>query len=62
MNYEVDIAGMKKSLKLFKVSDDLQIAAFNDLKQRAAREQGAHCSGLLLMISTVASSAVISAS
>ena len=28
MNYEVDIAGMKKSLKLFKVSDDLQIAAF----------------------------------
>ena len=28
MNYEVDIAGMKRSLKLFKVSDDLQIAAF----------------------------------
>ena len=28
MNYEVDIAGYKKSLKLFKVSDDLQIAAF----------------------------------
>lgn len=28
MNYEIDIAGMKRSLKLFKVSDDLQIAAF----------------------------------
>ena len=28
MNYEVDIAGMKRSLKLFKVADDLQIAAF----------------------------------
>ena len=28
MNYEVDIAGYKKELKLFKVSDDLQIAAF----------------------------------
>ena len=28
MNYEVDIAGYKKTLKLFKVSDDLQIAAF----------------------------------
>ncbi len=28
MYYEIDIAGMKKNLKLFKVSDDLQIAAF----------------------------------
>ena len=28
MYYEIDIAGMKKKLKLFKVSDDLQIAAF----------------------------------
>lgn len=28
MNYEIDIAGMKRSLKLFKVADDLQIAAF----------------------------------
>ena len=28
MNYEIDIAGMKRNLKLFKVSDDLQIAAF----------------------------------
>ncbi len=28
MFYEVDIAGMKKNLKLFKVDDDLQIAAF----------------------------------
>ena len=28
MYYEIDIAGKKKKLKLFKVSDDLQIAAF----------------------------------
>ena len=28
MKYEVDIAGMKRELKLFKVADDLQIAAF----------------------------------
>ena len=28
MYYEIDIAGMKRNLKLFKVSDDLQIAAF----------------------------------
>lgn len=28
MKYEIDIAGMKRSLKLFKVGDDLQIAAF----------------------------------
>ena len=28
MNYEIDIAGMKRTLKLFKVDDDLQIAAF----------------------------------
>ena len=28
MNYEIDIAGMKRNLKLFKVTDDLQIAAF----------------------------------
>ena len=28
MKYEIDIAGMKRELKLFKVADDLQIAAF----------------------------------
>lgn len=28
MVYEIDIAGMKRNLKLFKVADDLQIAAF----------------------------------
>ena len=28
MYYEIDIAGVKRNLKLFKVSDDLQIAAF----------------------------------
>ena len=28
MVHEIDIAGMKRSLKLFKVADDLQIAAF----------------------------------
>ena len=28
MNYEIDIAGMKRELKLFKVADNLQIAAF----------------------------------
>ena len=28
MFYEVDVAGMKKQLKLFPVDDDLQIAAF----------------------------------
>ena len=28
MHYEIDIEGMKRSLKLFKVADDLQIAAF----------------------------------
>lgn len=28
MNYEIDIAGMKRSLKLFDISDDLKIAAF----------------------------------
>lgn len=28
MYYEIDIAGMKRNLKLFKVTDDLQIAAF----------------------------------
>ncbi|NLD20003.1 MAG: adenine phosphoribosyltransferase [Clostridiales bacterium] len=28
MFYEIDIAGMKRNLKLFKVDDDLQIAAF----------------------------------
>ena len=28
MYYEIDIAGKKRNLKLFKVADDLQIAAF----------------------------------
>lgn len=28
MRYEIDIAGIKRKLKLFKVEDDLQIAAF----------------------------------
>lgn len=28
MNYQIDIAGMKRDLKLFKVSDNLNIAAF----------------------------------
>lgn len=28
MEYEIDIAGIKRKLKLFKVADDLQIAAF----------------------------------
>lgn len=43
MFYEVDIAGMKRNLKLFHVADDLQIAAFIlygdvEITQHAAKE------------------------
>ena len=43
MFYTIDIAGMKRDLKLFPVSDDLQIAAFIlfgdvEITQHAARE------------------------
>ena len=43
MFYEVDIAGMKRNLKLFHVADDLQIAAFIlygdvEITKHAARE------------------------
>jgi adenine phosphoribosyltransferase len=43
MFYEVDIAGMKRKLKLFPVADDVQIAAFIlygdvEITEHAARE------------------------
>ncbi|MDD4200980.1 MAG: phosphoribosyltransferase family protein [Eubacteriales bacterium] len=43
MKYEIDIAGMKRELKLFKVADNLQIAAFIlygdvEITKHAARE------------------------
>jgi len=61
MNYEVDIAGYKKTLKLFKVSDDLQIAAFilyGDVAvtQHAARELLARAPQFDIMLTSASKS------
>lgn len=61
MNYEVDIAGMKRSLKLFKVSDDLQIAAFIlygdvEITQHAAKELLARAPQFDIMLTSASKS------
>jgi len=61
MNYEVDIAGMKRSLKLFKVSDDLQIAAFIlygdvEITQHAAKELLARAPEFDIMLTSASKS------
>ena len=64
MNYEVDIAGYKKSLKLFKVSDDLQIAAFilyGDVAvtQHAAKELLARAPEFDIMLTSASKSSTL---
>ena len=61
MNYEVDIAGMKRSLKLFQVSDDLQIAAFIlygdvEITQHAAKELLARAPEFDIMLTSASKS------
>ncbi len=61
MKYEVDIAGMKRELKLFKVSDDLQIAAFIlygdvEITQHAAKELLARAPEFDIMLTSASKS------
>ena len=61
MNYEVDIAGMKRSLKLFKVSDDMQIAAFIlygdvEITKHAAKELLARAPEFDIMLTSASKS------
>ena len=61
MNYEVDIAGMKRQLKLFKVSEDLQIAAFIlygdvEITQHAAKELLARAPQFDIMLTSASKS------
>lgn len=61
MNYEIDIAGVKRSLKLFKVSDDLQIAAFIlygdvEITKHAAKELLARAPEFDIMLTSASKS------
>ena len=61
MFYEVDIAGMKRNLKLFHVADDLQIAAFIlygdvEITQHAAKELLAKAPEFDIMLTSASNS------
>lgn len=61
MFYEVDIAGMKRNLKLFHVADDLQIAAFIlygdvEITQHAAKELLARAPEFDIMLTSASKS------
>ena len=61
MFYEVDIAGLKRNLKLFSVADDLQIAAFIlygdvEITQHAAKELLARAPEFDIMLTSASKS------